>query len=158
MDADLPVVLQPTESLAIFDKYTSQLSRWNFAFEKFTVCKSKDLSSREIQGAGLLKIHHATAKIMAGVRPDMSDTELKRGEILRIFKRLSDRHQLVETVNCSRGTGCEERKAGAYFQQQFGLIDRFITSVSTVLLSLCGPRQWSSCYGVRDERGCGTAF
>jgi hypothetical protein len=26
-----------------------------------------------VQGAALLKIHHTTAKIMAGVRPDMSD-------------------------------------------------------------------------------------
>ena len=70
---DLPVALQPTESLAIFDKYTSQLSLWNLAFEKFMVSKSKDLTSREVQGAALLKIHHTTAKIMAGVRPDMSD-------------------------------------------------------------------------------------
>jgi hypothetical protein len=37
------------------------------------VFKSKDLTSREVQGAALLKIHHTTAKIMAGVRPDMSD-------------------------------------------------------------------------------------
>lgn len=35
--------------------------------------KSKDLNSREVQGAALLKIHHTTAKMMAGVRPDMSD-------------------------------------------------------------------------------------
>lgn len=38
------------------------------------VSKSKYLTSREVQGGALLKIHHATAKIMAGVRPDMSDT------------------------------------------------------------------------------------
>jgi len=37
------------------------------------VSKSKDLTSREVRGAALLKIHHTTAKIMAGVRPDMSD-------------------------------------------------------------------------------------
>ncbi|TVY55313.1 putative transcriptional regulatory protein [Lachnellula cervina] len=73
MDADLPVVLQPIESLAIYDRYTSQLSLWNLAFERFMVSKSKDLSSKDIQGAGLMKIHHTTAKIMAGVRPDMSD-------------------------------------------------------------------------------------
>jgi len=35
--------------------------------------KSKDLTSREVQGAALLKIHHTTAKIMAGVYPDISD-------------------------------------------------------------------------------------
>ncbi|KAH8648211.1 hypothetical protein BGZ60DRAFT_390695 [Tricladium varicosporioides] len=72
-DVGLPVALQPTESHSIFDKYTSQLSLWNLAFEKFMVSKGKDLTSREVQGAALLKIHHTTTKIMAGVRPDMSD-------------------------------------------------------------------------------------
>ncbi|KAE9362835.1 hypothetical protein N431DRAFT_564987 [Stipitochalara longipes BDJ] len=69
-DGDLPAHLQPRESLEIF---TSQLSLWNLAFEKFMVSKSKDLTSREVRGAALLKIHHTTAKIMAGVCPDMSD-------------------------------------------------------------------------------------
>ncbi len=70
---DLPVALQATESLAMFDKYMSQLPIWNLAFEKFMVSKSKDLTSREVQGAALLKIHYTTAKIMASVRPDISD-------------------------------------------------------------------------------------
>ncbi|KFZ24154.1 hypothetical protein V502_01366 [Pseudogymnoascus sp. VKM F-4520 (FW-2644)] len=72
-DVNLPVALQPTESLAIFDKYTFQLSLWNLAFENFMASKGKNLTSREVQGAALLKIHHTTAKMMAGVRPDMSD-------------------------------------------------------------------------------------
>ncbi|MCJ1437153.1 hypothetical protein MMC27_006538 [Xylographa pallens] len=72
-DGDLPVVLQPIESLAVFNKYTSQLSLWNLAFEKFMVSKNKVLTSREVQGAALLKLHHTTAKIMAGVHPGMSD-------------------------------------------------------------------------------------
>lgn len=72
-DEDLPIALQPTESLAIFDKYASQLSLWNLAFDKFMISKIKDLTSREVQGAALLRIHYTTAKIMAGVRPDMSD-------------------------------------------------------------------------------------
>jgi hypothetical protein len=70
---DLPIFLQPTESLAIFEKYTSQLSLWNLAFEKFMVSKSKDLTSREVRACTLLKIHHTTVKIMAITRPDMSD-------------------------------------------------------------------------------------
>lgn len=57
----------------MFDKYTSQLSLWNLAFEKFMASRSKDLTSREVQGAALLKIHHTTVKIMAGVRPGISD-------------------------------------------------------------------------------------
>lgn len=35
--------------------------------------KSIGMTNREVQGATLLKIHHTTAKIMAGVRPDMTD-------------------------------------------------------------------------------------
>jgi hypothetical protein len=35
--------------------------------------KSKDLTSRELQAAALLKIHYTTLKIMAGIQPDMSD-------------------------------------------------------------------------------------
>ncbi|KUJ15590.1 uncharacterized protein LY89DRAFT_720109 [Mollisia scopiformis] len=72
-DGDLPVVLQPTESHAIFDKCISQMSLWNIAFEKFMASKSKILTIREVQGAALLKIHHTTAKVMAGVHPDTSD-------------------------------------------------------------------------------------
>jgi hypothetical protein len=57
----------------MFDKYTSELSSWNIAFEKFMVSKSKDLNSRELRGSALLKIHHTTAKIMADSSPGMGD-------------------------------------------------------------------------------------
>ncbi|PQE13475.1 putative UPC2 Regulatory involved in control of sterol uptake protein [Rutstroemia sp. NJR-2017a WRK4] len=72
-DADIPFVSQPPESLALFNKYASQLSLWNLAFTKFMASKSKILASRELQAAALLKIHHTTVKIMAGIQPEMSD-------------------------------------------------------------------------------------
>ena len=98
---DLPVVLQPTESLAIFDKYTSQLSLWNLAFEKFMASKSKDFTSREVQGAALLKIHHTTAKIMAGVRPDMSDMRAVSEAVnVENFLEYLDDFQII--INLSR--------------------------------------------------------
>ncbi|KAM0163571.1 hypothetical protein ACHAPG_001097 [Botrytis cinerea] len=73
LDRAIPIILQPTESLAAFEKYTSQLFLWNLAFEKFMLSKSEDLTSRELQGAALMKIHHTTVKIMAGMFPDISD-------------------------------------------------------------------------------------
>jgi hypothetical protein len=72
-DGDLPLGLQPTETFTLFEKYNAQLYLWNLAFEKFMVAKSRDFSSKQVRGAALLKIHHTTAKIMAGVRPDMND-------------------------------------------------------------------------------------
>jgi hypothetical protein len=97
----LPVVLQPTESFALFDKYTSQLSLWSLAFEKFMLSKSKDLTSKEVRGAALLKIHHTTAKIMASVRPDMSDMRavFEAVNVERFLEYLDD-FQIV--INLSR--------------------------------------------------------
>jgi len=98
---DLPIILQSTESLVIFDKYTSQLSLWNLAFEKFMVSKSNDLTSREVQGAALLKIHHTTTKMMAGVRPDMGDMRAlsEAVQVGRLWEHLDD-FQVV--INLSR--------------------------------------------------------
>lgn len=71
--ADLPVILQPIETFAMIDKYTSQLYLWNVAFDNFMASKSKELTGREVQGAALLKIHHTTARVMAGVCADMNN-------------------------------------------------------------------------------------
>lgn len=72
-DGDLPLGLQPAETFTLFEKYTGQLHFWNLAFEKFVIANSRDFSSKQIRGTALLKIHHTTAKIMAGVRPDIDD-------------------------------------------------------------------------------------
>jgi hypothetical protein len=37
------------------------------------LAKSQDFNSNQVRGAALLKIHHMTVKIMAGIRPDLSD-------------------------------------------------------------------------------------
>jgi hypothetical protein len=96
---DLPIILQPT-GLAIFNKYTSQLSLWNLAFEKFMESKSKDLSSREVQGAALLKIHHTTAKIMAGVHPDVSDMRAVFEAVnAEIFLEYLDDFQIITNLS-----------------------------------------------------------
>ncbi|KAF5868013.1 putative transcription factor cys6 protein [Botrytis fragariae] len=73
MERVLPIILQPTETLATFNKSTSQLFLWNLAFEQFMISKSKNFTNREVQGAALLKIHHTTLNIMAGMFPDISD-------------------------------------------------------------------------------------
>ncbi|KAH9215099.1 hypothetical protein DL95DRAFT_425192 [Leptodontidium sp. 2 PMI_412] len=100
-DEDLPVVLQPTESLAMLDKYTSQLSRWNLAYEKFMVSKSKYLTSREVQGAALLKIHHTTAKIIANLHADTDDMrEVSKIVHTRTFLKCLNDFEIV--INLSR--------------------------------------------------------
>ena len=85
----------------MLDKYTSQLSFWNLAFEKFMVSKSKDLTSREVQGAALLKIHYTTMKIIAGFRPDMSDMRavIESADAAKFLEYVDD-FQIV--VNLSR--------------------------------------------------------
>ena len=69
---DLLPLSHPRENFAKSEKYISQLALWNIAFEKFMTSKSKDLTSRELQGAAILKIHQTTSKIIAGIRPDMT--------------------------------------------------------------------------------------
>ena len=54
-----------------------------------------------MQGAALLKIHHTTAKIMAGVRPDMSDVRaLSEAVNAEKFLEYLDDFQIV--INLSR--------------------------------------------------------
>ncbi|KAM3086700.1 hypothetical protein ACMFMG_000823 [Clarireedia jacksonii] len=91
-DWDLLVALQPPESLALFNKYMSQLSLWNLVFEKFMVSNSKDLTSRELQAAALLKIYYTTMKIMVGVRPETSDigTLSEKVSANKFLNRLDD--------------------------------------------------------------------
>lgn len=124
---DLPVALQPTESLAIFDKYTSQLFLWNLAFEKFMVSKSKDLSSREVQGAALLKIHLTTVKIMASVRPDMSDMRtMSKALNADTFLEYIDDFQIVINLSKPLIVAAEQDakngKPPLTFRNDFGLI------------------------------------
>ena len=91
----------PLECLTTFDKYRSQLFLWNLAFEKFMVSRSKDLTSRELRGAVLLKIHHTTAKIMAGTSPDMNNIRTVSEAVnAEKFSEYLDDFQIV--INLSR--------------------------------------------------------
>ena len=61
--------------MELHTKYTQLLAEWNISFEKFMNAKGKDLDSRELRGAVLLKIQHTTIKIMADISPsDMDET------------------------------------------------------------------------------------
>lgn len=65
------------------------------------ISKSKDLTSREVQGAAILKIHHTTAKMMASVRPDMSDTRtISEAVNIEEFRKYLDEFQIV--INLAR--------------------------------------------------------
>jgi hypothetical protein len=124
---DLPVASQPPESLALFNKYTPQLSHWNLAFGKFMASKSKDLTSRELQAAALLKIHHTTVKIMAGIQPDMSDNR-PLFEVLSAKRFLGHVEDFQIVINLSRplvATAEQDAKKGkppVTFSSDFGLI------------------------------------
>ncbi|KAM3075666.1 hypothetical protein ACMFMG_007799 [Clarireedia jacksonii] len=126
-DADLPITLQSTESLAMFDKYMPQMSLWNLAFEKFMVSKNKNLTSREIQGAALLKVHHTTLKIMTSALPDNSDTRpLFKAVTSNRFLEFVDNFRII--INLSRpliAAAEQEKKNGKSpitFSSDFGLV------------------------------------
>jgi hypothetical protein len=65
------------------------------------VSKSKDFTSREVQGAALLKIHHMTAKMMTDVRPDMSDMRAVF-EAVKVEKFLEYLDDFQTIINLSR--------------------------------------------------------
>jgi len=73
-DGDLPFCYQPAESFVLLERYGSQITLWETAFEKFMLLKSKTMNSREIRGAALMKIHHVCIKVMAETSPsDIAD-------------------------------------------------------------------------------------
>ncbi|TVY69017.1 putative transcriptional regulatory protein, partial [Lachnellula suecica] len=94
MGGHISVPLGPLDRFAIFDEYATQLSLWNHAFEKFMKTKSNNLSSREVQGAALLKIHHTTVKIMTGLSLG------REGVNEKLLLKFSDDFQIV--VNLSK--------------------------------------------------------
>ncbi|PQE06097.1 putative UPC2 Regulatory involved in control of sterol uptake protein [Rutstroemia sp. NJR-2017a BBW] len=125
--ADIPFVSQPPESLALFNKYASQLSLWNLAFTKFMESKSKDLTSREFRAAALLKIHYTTLKIMAGIQPDMSDSR-PLSEVLSAKRFLGYVDDFNIVINLARpliATAEQDAKKGkpqVTFSSDLGLI------------------------------------
>lgn len=91
------------------------------------VFKSKELTSREVQGAALLKIHHTTAKIMACIRSCTSDMRaLFEAVNVEEFLEYLDDFQIV--INLSRpliATAEQDTKNGKpplTFSSNLGLI------------------------------------
>jgi hypothetical protein len=65
----------------MLDKYYNQLQAWNPSYEKFMTTKFQSLSSRELRGAAVLKIHATIVKIMAEASPSLGD-ERPIGEVM----------------------------------------------------------------------------
>jgi hypothetical protein len=57
----------------MFSRSYAKLQAWNPAYEKFMVAKSQSLTSRELRGAAVLKIHATVVKIMAECSPAEGD-------------------------------------------------------------------------------------
>lgn len=98
---EVSLVAQPKKTVVAFATYTSQLAQWHENYEKFMHHSMQNLSTREVQGAALLKIHHTTANIMAGVCGDMSDIlDTQDRSSPETFLRYLDDFKMI--VNLSR--------------------------------------------------------
>lgn len=64
---------QPEEARNIHQRSVKQLASWSASFEDYMRTKSSGLSSKELRGAALLKIHHLTLSIMLDVTPSLDD-------------------------------------------------------------------------------------
>ncbi len=72
-DGKEPMANQPQDVFDLLSKYGEENRQWKLAFERFMRTKSASLSSRELRGAALLKIHHMTAQVMSEMTPDVTD-------------------------------------------------------------------------------------
>jgi hypothetical protein len=124
--------------------------------------KSKDLTSREVRGAALLKIHHTTAKMMAGVRPDMNDMRaLSEAVNAEKFLEYLDDFQIVINLSRSLIAAAEQDakngKPPLTFSSDLGLIGPlyyvcincptvFVRTTAMELLLRCPRREgmWNS--------------
>jgi hypothetical protein len=62
---EVPFTLQPPEAVSMHFRSCSEISQWDSSFSKFMSIKTPTLSSKELRGAALLKIHHTIIKIMS---------------------------------------------------------------------------------------------
>lgn len=109
-ESDLPRGLQNAETFENMDKYSAQLHTWNLTFEKFMLAKSPHFTNKEVRGAALLKIHHTTAKIMAGVRPKCDDLRAVAECVNAVekFMEFIDDFQIVVTLSRSLIAAAEQ--------------------------------------------------
>jgi hypothetical protein len=143
MDGELPIGLQPMETIPLIQEYTTQLYFWNLAFEKLMVAKSKDFSSKQLRGAALLKIHHTTVKIMAGCHPEMDDPRSMAEAVnaAETFMEYVDDFQII--INLSRSLivaaeqDVKQGKPPLTFSTDLGLIGPlYYTCVKCPILSI----------------------
>jgi hypothetical protein len=71
--ADKPMNAQLPEAYKTYKTYSAQLLAWDSSFSAFMSLKSHTLTTLQIRGAALLKIHHITATIMGRSIPDLTD-------------------------------------------------------------------------------------
>ena len=164
---ELPISQQPPESYALFDTYYSKLQAWNKAFEKFMTAKSRLLSSRELRGAAVLKIHATIVKVMAEASPGLLD-DRPIGEAMNdhaTFEPFTEDFRIVVTLCKSIIAAAEQDiklgKPALNFSTDLGIIGplyyvcarcRDIPLRNQALELLSRPRRegmWDSEVGVR---------
>jgi hypothetical protein len=84
----------------MFDKYYTQIQSWNSAYEKFMAAKFQSLTSKELRGAAVLKIHSTIVKIMAEASPSLGD-DRPTGEVMNdyaTFEPFTNEFRIVVTL------------------------------------------------------------
>lgn len=101
---------QPLETVQLCKSYAHQLGLWNAAFSSFMSHSSPSLSSKELRGAALLKIHHMTAKIMAEITPDITDLRALGQAVndAAVFSRFTTEFTTIVTLSRSLIAGAEQ--------------------------------------------------
>jgi hypothetical protein len=104
---------QPLETLQLCKQYTQQLTLWNTAFSSFMTHRSYALTSKQLRGAALLKIHHMTAKIMAEITPDITDLRATGQAVndVAVFAKFTPEFATIVSLSRSLIAGVEQDKA-----------------------------------------------
>jgi hypothetical protein len=152
----------------MFDRYYTQLQSWNFAYEKFMAAKSQYLTSRELRGAAILKIHATIVKIMAEASPSLDD-DRPTGEAMNdyaTFEPFTNEFRIVVTL-CNSVIAAAEQdiklgRPALNFSTDLGIVgplyytccrcqNHDLRHQALDLLSRCPRREgmWDSEVGVR---------
>lgn len=165
--ADQPMKAQPLEAYTTYKTYSAQLLAWDSSFSAFMSLKSHTLTTLQIRGAALLKIHHLTATVMGRSIPALNDPRsiAAAANDATIFARCTTDFQTVISLSESliaaaeqdtmRGTG--SLTGGLTFSTDMGVVaplyyvcikstDVPLREQSIDLLSRCPRREgmWDS--------------
>lgn len=166
---------QPPEAYATYNTYIAQLFAWDSSFSTFMSLKSATLTTLQIRGAALLKIHHITATIMGSSIPDLTDPRsiAIAANDAALFARCTNDFRTVVNLSQSLVAAAEEdiqrgtdRLAGGLtFSTDMGVVaplyyvcikctDVPLREQAIDLLSRCPRREgmWDSVLGVRMIR------